>query len=151
MGMKRGQVSTELLIIIGILLLLLVPLLFYSYNRANVAKEDIGIQKAEFAAQRLARLSDSIGYMGGASEIVDEIQLPPYVKSISVDPLTGHDIIINMDSTTGTKEIVASSAFKINADSFIGQKFQEGDYWVDIKAISDPANPDYQIMMTLQK
>ena len=46
---------------------------------------------------------------------------------------------------------MASSAFKINADSFIGQKFQEGDYWVDIKAISDPANPDYQIMMTLQK
>ncbi|MCX6772770.1 MAG: hypothetical protein NTV88_03290 [Candidatus Micrarchaeota archaeon] len=150
MNSKRGQVSTELLIIIGMMLLLLVPLLYYSYSRANVVKEDAGIQKAEFAVQRMARLADSIGYMGGASEILDEIQLPQYVKSISVDEKTGHDIIIEMDSTTGIKQIVKSSAFKIKAVGFDNRKLQEGSYWVDIKAISDPANPDYQILMTLQ-
>ena len=147
MGRRKGQVSTELLIIIGILLLLLVPLLFYGYNRANIAKEDIGIQKAEFAAERMARLSDSVGYMGGASEIVDQVELPDYVSNITIGS-NRHDIVISMDSTTGRKQIVKSSAFNLTSSGFekIGGA---GDYWMDIKALSnDPGNA--QVMITVQ-
>ena len=145
---SRGQVSTELLIIIGLLLLLLVPLLFYAYNRTNIAKEDIGVQKAEFAAQRMARLADAIGYMGGESRIVDEIQIPPHVTSISVRG-NGHDIVFTMDSTTGTKEIVKSSAFKILLVGF-DRGIREGNYWVDIQALSEPGPNDETVMMSLQ-
>jgi len=135
MSSKRGQLSTELLIIIGLMLLLLVPLLYYAYNRANIAKEDIGIQKAEFAAERLARLADSVGYLGGASMIIDEIEIPPGVKSVSISG-NKHDIVFEMDTSTGTKQIVKSSAFSIR-DAGVGTIKREGSYQVKIQALSD--------------
>ena len=132
---RKGQLSTELLIIIGLMLLLLVPLLYYAYNRANIAKEDIGVQKAEFAAERLARLADSIGYLGGTSMIIDEIEIPPGVKSVSISE-NKHDIVFDMDTSTGIKQIVKSSAFSIR-DSGVGTIKREGSYQVKIQALSD--------------
>lgn len=147
MQRKRGQVSTELLIIIGILLLLLVPLLYYGYSRAGIAREDIGVQKADFAAERMARLADSVGYLGGASEIVDEVQMPQYLDNVTIGP-NGHDIVISMETASGLKQVVRSSAFNITAVNF-GRLAGEGDYWLDFKALSD-TNSSSQVMITVQ-
>ena len=147
MSSKHGQLSTELLIIIGLMLLLLVPLLYYAYNRANIAKEDIGVQKAEFAAERLARLADSIGYLGGTSMIIDEIEIPPGVKSVSISE-NKHDIVFDMDTSTGIKQIVKSSAFSIR-DSGVGTIKREGSYQVKIQALSDFEGEE-QIEMALE-
>lgn len=151
MSSQRGQLSTELLIIIGLMLLLLVPLIFYAYNRANIAKEDIAIQKAEFAAERLARLADSVGYLGGASAIVDEIEVPENVKSVSIQG-SGHDIVFEIDSSTGTKQIVKSSAFRIKDDGArgIGSISRPGSYWVEVSALPFGDESGAQVGMKLQ-
>lgn len=151
---RLGQISTEMLMIIGLMLLLLVPLLFYAYNRTNIAKEDISVQKAEFAAERLARLSDSIGYMGGASAIVDEIEIPPNVRSVSIQGAgtlgRGHDIVFDMDSSTGTKQIVKSSSFVITSSGLEKITRSGGTYWVEISALplDDPSGA--QVRMELK-
>lgn len=128
---SRGQASAELLIIIGFMLLLLIPLLLYSYGRVSIANEDIAVQKAEFAANRLASLSDSVGYLGGEAAIVEEFEMPPSLKGISV---SGHDIIFLVDSSAGAKQIVKTSAFNLTSGGL--ENIQKaGTYFLQVSAL----------------
>jgi len=134
----KGQVSTEMLVIVGLMLLLLTPLLIYAYGRSNVAQEDLAVQKAEFAVQRLASAADSVGYLGGAAAVVEEIEIPPYVKSVYLSN-NGHDIVFDMEVSGGKKQIVKSSAFVIDGPGF-SRVGKEGTYFFEVKALSDYSN-----------
>ena len=132
MERMRGQASTEVLVLVGVALFLLLPVLLYAYGRANVSGEDLSTQKAEFAAHRLATLADSVGYLGGGAKIVDEIEIPPYVKSVGV---SGRDIIIELDSATGKKQIVAGTSFVLNQTGFASIT-KSGTYFIEVDALS---------------
>jgi len=142
----RGQVSTEVLLLVGMALFLLLPVVLYAYSRANVSGEDLSVQKAEFAAHRLAALADSVGYLGGASGVVDEIEIPPYVKSVTV---SNHDIIFEMDSSSGKKQIVSSSAFNLTSSGF-GGITKAGTYYIEVLALSATDTGTAQVSMTLR-
>ena len=148
MGYRKGQVSIEILMLIGLMLALLIPLIMYSLGRANAAQEDFATQRAEFAAQRLARLADSVGYLGGAAAVVDQIDGPPYGKSISIGG-KGHDIIFEMDSTAGKKQIVQTTSFQIHAVGFDRIK-KEGSYFVEVRTLSNFTSGADQVGMTVK-
>ncbi|MFA6907697.1 MAG: hypothetical protein WC263_02620 [Candidatus Micrarchaeia archaeon] len=147
-GCARGQMSTEILILVGMALFLLMPVMLYAYGRANVSGEDLSTQKAEFAAHRLASLADSVGYLGGGAKIIDEIEIPPYVKSVGV---SGRDIVIEMDSAGGKKQIVAGSSFVLSQAGF-SRITKSGTYFIEVGALSvTRANPgDAQVMLSVQ-
>jgi len=132
----RGQVSTELLLLIGVMLLLMVPLLLYSRSRADMAGEEIATQKAEFAAQRIVSMADSVGYLGGAAKVVEELDVPPNLVRAYT---SGHDVVFELDTSTGRKEIVKSSAFNL-ASSGLGNISKAGTYFVEISAMP-PSSP----------
>lgn len=141
---SRGQASAELLIIIGFMLLLLIPLLLYSYGRVSIANEDIAVQKAEFAANRLAYLSDSVGYLGGEAAIVEEFEMPPNLKGITV---SGHDIILLVDSSAGAKQIVKTSAFNLTSGGL--ENIQKaGTYFLQVSAL--PTGGGAQVKIELK-
>ena len=142
----RGQMSTEVLILIGMALFLLLPVLLYAYGRTNVSGEDLSVQKAEFAVHRLASLADSVGYLGGASAVIDEIEIPPYVRSVSVN---GRDIIIEMDSAGGKKQIVAGSSFVLNQTGF-SRITKSGTYFIEVRALSTTGTGGAQVGMSLK-
>lgn len=144
---KRGQASTEILILIGLLLLLMLPLLLYAYGRSNVAREDLGVQKAEFLVQRLASAADSVGYLGGAAAVVEEVEVPPNVKSLSVK--NGRDIVLEMDAVSGKKQIVKGTAFGIDALNF-GAIKKSGTYFVEIRALSNLNGSTNQVSMEVK-
>jgi hypothetical protein len=129
----KAQVSTEILVLVGMVLVLLLPMLFYAHGKANVAKEDAAVQKAEFAAQRLASAVDSVGYLGGQTILVEEIEMPEYVTAFGVQ---GKDVVFDMDSTTGKKQIVKSTAFKIDAHSSLENVKKQGTYFIRISALA---------------
>ncbi|MEM4554715.1 MAG: hypothetical protein QXT25_02595 [Candidatus Anstonellaceae archaeon] len=133
--MQKGQISTETLAIVGVILLLMVPFILYAIGKSNNAKEDFAVQKAEFAAQRLARLVDSIGYLGGSSAIVEQVEVPPYVKSLNISG-GGHDIVFQMETSSGKKEIVRTTAFNVTAEGLERVK-KEGTYYFEIRALSN--------------
>ncbi|MFA6214864.1 MAG: hypothetical protein WC717_06350 [Candidatus Micrarchaeia archaeon] len=143
----RGQVSTEILVLIGVALFLLIPVLLYAYGRANVSGEDLAVQKAEFAAHRLASLADSVGYLGGGAKIIDEIEIPPYVKSVSVN---GHDIVIEMEPGSGRKQIVAGTSFVLEGTGF-SRISRPGTYFIEVGALSasrdDPSAPQVGLIV----
>ena len=133
----KGQVSTEMLALVGIMLFLLLPLLLYAYGKSNSSNEDISVQKAEFAVQRLASSADSVGYLGGKAGIVEEIEIPPNIKSITLG-LNKHDIIMEVSSSSGRKQIVKSSTFKIRESGF-DRINKAGTYFFEIIALSEYA------------
>lgn len=132
--MARGQVSTEVLILIGLMLLILVPLLLYAYSRANVAGEDISVQKAEFAASRLASAASSVGYLGPAAAVIEEVEIPANLRQIRTD---GNNIVLEMDSSTGVRQIVKATPFPLSA-SGLSQVKKAGTYFFKISALDSP-------------
>ena len=130
---SRGQASTEILALIGMFLMLLIPLLLYAYGRANTTSEDLSVQKAEFAASRLATAADSVGYLGGEAAVVEEIEIPANVNSLRVNRT---DIIFDLDVTGGKKQIVKSSAFTLKAEGLDRIK-RSGTYYFEIAAVSN--------------
>jgi len=146
-NMRKGQASTEILVLIGMFLLLLLPLLFYAYSRTNITNEDLSVQKAEFAASRLATAADSVGYLGGEAAVVEEIETPPNLNWVEIH---GSDIIFDMQSSSGKKQVVKSSAFNISAQG-LEKMSAQGTYFVEIAAISDYARRNTaQVSMTLK-
>lgn len=144
----HGQVSTEILLLMGLMLALLIPLIMYAFGRANAAQEDFATQRAEFAAQRLARLADSVGYLGGAAAVVDQVDVPPHVKSIRIGG-SGHDIVFEMDSTAGRKQIVQTTSFQIHSVGF-ERITKEGSYFVEVRALSNFTSGADQVGMTVK-
>ena len=114
---RRAQISTEVLILVGLMLALLVPLLIYSYNRAEIARGDLSVQKAEFAAERLAAVSNSVGYLGGATKMIEEIEMPQHMKRVYVN---NHDIVIEVYSSGGVKQIVKTTDFELESPHGFG-------------------------------
>jgi hypothetical protein len=55
----KGQVSTELLVIVALVLLIFIPLLVLVYMKANEASQQIGSYQAELAISRVASLANS--------------------------------------------------------------------------------------------
>ena len=148
MKCSRAQASTEILVLVGVALFLLLPVLLYAYGRANVSNEDLSVQKAEFAAHRLATLADSVGYLGGGAKIVDEIEVPPYVKNVSV---SGRDIVFEIDSSNGKKQVVAGTSFVLEQANF-SRITQSGTYFIEVDALSvsrtNPSAP--QVRLSVQ-
>jgi len=142
----RGQASVEILVLVGMALFLLIPVLFYAYGRATVSGEDLSVQKAEFAAHRLASLADSVGYLGGASAIIDEIEIPPNVKSVRVN---GKDIVLEMDAAVGKKQIVAGSSFVLNGTGF-ERIVKSGTYFIEVRALPFAGAGGEQVGLAVQ-
>jgi hypothetical protein len=130
----KGQISSEILILIGMLLVFLVPLLLYGYGKINQAGDDLSIQQAEFSAQRLASLSDSVGYLGGNAAIIDEIQIPSDTENISIQ--NNRDVVITVDSPAGPEQIVQASYFNLTSPN-MNSIVRPGNYFIDVQAISN--------------
>jgi len=132
-AMKKGQVSTEILMLIGLLLLLMLPVLMYADGRAGVTGEDMTVQRAEFVVQRLSSSVDSVGYLGGAAGLVEEIEIPSNFKNLTVN---GRDVIITIDSSAGKKQIVKGTGFRIKSVG-LGNISKAGTYFIEITALSN--------------
>ncbi|MCX8194923.1 MAG: hypothetical protein N3G22_02345 [Candidatus Micrarchaeota archaeon] len=139
--MQKGQVSTELLVLIGLVLLLMFPLLIYSRNKAEMANENMAIQKAEFAAQRMASAADSVGYLGGSAKIIEEIEVPSNIKRAYVN---GHDIVFELETSNGITQVVKSSAFNLTSSGFERIK-KSGTYYFEVSALPLGSSSSVQI------
>ncbi|MCK4319312.1 hypothetical protein KAW38_01950 [Candidatus Micrarchaeota archaeon] len=96
---KKGQVSTELLLVVGFVLLLFIPLLFIMYQQTDALIEGFSYLHAHLAVHRLAYLINSVGYMGDGSSIVLTIYLPHNVESLEVrssDLSAGSEVMVKL-------------------------------------------------------
>ncbi|NYZ77410.1 hypothetical protein H0O02_03790 [Candidatus Micrarchaeota archaeon] len=106
MNSKKGQVSTELLVIVGLVLVVFIPLLTLVYFKATEANEQIAAYQAELLVFRLAYLANSVGSLGTNSTIYTDLYIPQdivYLKSATFG--NGGEITLKLLTIEGETEI----------------------------------------------
>jgi type II secretory pathway pseudopilin PulG len=105
--MNRGQISTELLVIVAVVLAIFVPLLVAVYFKANEANAQIGSYQAELAVFRLAYLANSVGALGTETSVTTDVYIPPGVTNITIRGIEGGgEVIFKIQTTGGESELV---------------------------------------------
>ncbi len=81
----KGQVSTELLVIVALVLLIFIPLLVLVYFKANDANQQIAAYQAELSVSRIASLANSVGSLGTDTSVTTDVFIPPNTIEMRVD------------------------------------------------------------------
>lgn len=129
--MKKGQVSNELLVVVGFILLLFIPLMFVMYLKLADANADLSILQAHFSAVRIAYLVNAIGYMGQGSSIITEIYVSGNVREVSIG---GNEVVIIAGLPSGDSAIVKPTSFGMEGMQKITSP---GRYRLEIENIGD--------------
>ncbi|MFH1685614.1 MAG: hypothetical protein ABH983_04885 [Candidatus Micrarchaeota archaeon] len=98
----KGQVSTELLVIVALVLLIFIPLLVLVYFKANEANQQIAAYQAELSVSRIASLANSVGSLGTNTSVTTDIYVPPNTLAMNVTSVgRAGEISLTMDSPQG--------------------------------------------------
>ncbi|MDD5337624.1 MAG: hypothetical protein PHS02_04025 [Candidatus ainarchaeum sp.] len=83
----KGQVSTELLVVIGFVVLLFIPLIMVVYYKTNELNRDIGGMQSRLLTSKLAFIANSLGYLGSGNSLKSEFSLPEGVRTLEFNTL----------------------------------------------------------------
>ena len=133
----KGQLSIELIVIIGLVLVVFIPLLVMVYYKSNEANEEIALHQAELAVFRLAYLANSVGSLGTNTTLYADVYVPKNVGSIKITRVgSGGEITFVMNNANSkTNEISSIIKYKIDKDQTITpnaggwMRFQIGSDW----------------------
>lgn len=123
----RGQVSNELLVVVGFILLILIPLLYIMFFKMDAIRADLSMLQVHFSVARIAFLINAVGYMGDGSAVITEIYIPETVESVTIGGSTEHEVVFSMLSQGQTNEIVQPTAFPIEVTDAPGEILQFAD------------------------
>ena len=133
----KGQVSNELLVVVGFVILILIPLLYVMFFKMEAINADLAMLQVHFSVARLAFLINAIGYMGDGSAMITEIYIPETVDSISLGESCKHEVVFTMVYQGQINEIVQPTAFEIkqgtDAPSFADVDAGGGRYRVELE------------------
>jgi uncharacterized protein (UPF0333 family) len=111
--MKKGQVSNELLVVVGFILLILIPMLYIMYFRMDAIRADLALLQIHFSVARIAFLVNAVGYMGDGSAMITEIYVPDGVQAVAIG---GNEIVFTLPLDGEDNEVVQPTAFKVLLD-----------------------------------
>jgi uncharacterized protein (UPF0333 family) len=102
----KGQVSTELLIIVALVLLIFIPLLVLVYLKANEANQQVASYQAELAVSRIASLANSVGSLGTNTTVTTDVFVPPNtVNFTTIKSGRGGEIVLTLNTPQGVSEV----------------------------------------------
>ncbi|NYZ74632.1 hypothetical protein H0O00_05790 [Candidatus Micrarchaeota archaeon] len=111
----KGQVSTELLVIVGLILLIFIPLLVLVYVKANEANQQIASYQAELTVTRIASLANSVGSLGTDTSVETDVYLPPNTINLTtVKSGHGGEIILYVSGPEGESPIADVIKYQIS-------------------------------------
>ncbi|MDO8556027.1 MAG: hypothetical protein Q7R96_02525 [Nanoarchaeota archaeon] len=101
--MKRGQASTEYLFLLGMLLFVLIPSVYYSFYRAH---QDIRQTQVEELALIMQQSVNTMYRLGGENQEVIEVHIPTIVKGIVADNVK--ELVFQVETAIDNGTAVAS-------------------------------------------
>lgn len=147
----RGQVSTELLMIIALILLIFIPLLVLVYVKAGEANQQIGSYQAELTVSRVASLANSVGSLGTDTSVITDVYIPPNTVSFeTINTGGGGEIILRVETNEGPTEIVDIIRYPISNPDVIADDITAGS-WIRVRISSDFDNVNNQAQITIEK
>jgi hypothetical protein len=124
----KGQVSNELLVVVGFILIILIPLLYIMFFKMDAIRTDLAMLQVHFSVARIAFLVNAIGYMGDGSAMITEIYIPENVESVSLGGGSGHEVMFSLISAGELNEIVQPTVFPIRINDEDPPSFAEEEY-----------------------
>lgn len=107
---KRGQISTEYMILMGFIGFIVVGILGVGMMYASQIKDKIKFNQISQAASKIAQTAESVYYSGKPSKLTITVYIPEGVTSIS---LQGREIVFNVSTNTGSNSIGYTSRVNI--------------------------------------
>ena len=113
----KAQVSTELLVIIGLILLVFIPLLTLVYFKANESTQQIASYQTELAVFRIAYLANSVGALGTNTTVYTDIYIPQNVRAFTTKSTGGGgEITMVVDTQQGQSDVVEIVKYPIEGE-----------------------------------
>ncbi|MEW6748592.1 MAG: hypothetical protein AB1295_02715 [Candidatus Micrarchaeota archaeon] len=133
----KGQVSTELLVIVALVLLIFIPLLVLVYVKASEANQQIASYQAELAVTRVASLANSVGSLGTDTTVVTDIYIPPNTVSLeTVQSGRGGEIILAINTPEGPKDSAEIIKYPLSNPGSLADASVAGG-WMKLKISSE--------------
>ncbi|MEM3422187.1 MAG: hypothetical protein QXF35_00275 [Candidatus Bilamarchaeaceae archaeon] len=85
----KGQVSTELMVIIAVIFVIFIPLLVFVYTKADEAQREMAAYQAQIATFRTAYLINSVGSLGANTIVYSDVYIPGGTKYFRVKNVGG--------------------------------------------------------------
>ncbi len=142
----KGQVSTELLVIVALVLLIFIPLLVLVYFKANEANQQIAAYQAELSVSRIASLANSVGSLGTNTSVTTDIYVPPNTLAMNVSSVgRAGEISLTMDSPQGpTTPVVEIIRYPLSNPGTLADKDSAGG-WMRLRISSEFVNNEASI------
>lgn len=80
--MKKGQVATEYMLLVGIVLFITIPIFYYAITNSS---QSIRMNEASNVVDAIAKTADTVYALGPGSQDYIQIMIPGGVESISFD------------------------------------------------------------------
>lgn len=133
----KGQVSTELLVIIGLVLLLFIPLLVLVYFKANESNQQVSAYQAQLATSRLAYLANSVGSLGSNTTVRTEVFIPKDTVSMELkNSGNGAEVILSLEDNYGKNDVVEIIRYPIKNPKQLAASTSSGG-WMRVKISAD--------------
>ncbi len=128
---SRGQVSVELLIVLGVVMILVLPSLLSVYFRINRANEQLSVNQADMAGTRIANTISLVGAASGSS-LISQVIMPSNVKNISI---ADNEVVITLQTQNGLTSIVKNTPYNASVpQSVLDRMLQPGTYMLEIRS-----------------
>lgn len=132
----KGQISTELLVIVALVLLIFIPLLVLVYMKANEANQQIASYQAELAVTRVASLANAVGSLGTNTSVVTDVYLPQNMVSFkTVQSGRGGEVILTLQTPDGIKDTPEIIKFPLDNPGTLAEASAAGG-WMKINITS---------------
>jgi hypothetical protein len=132
----KGQVSTELLIIVALVLLIFIPLLVLVYLKAGEANQQIASYQAELAVNRLASLANSVGSLGTNSSVVTDVYVPPNTVYLKTEQSgRAGQLVLRLKTPQGEQDSPAIIKYPISDPGTLAEATSSGT-WMKVRITS---------------
>lgn len=132
----KGQVSTELLVVVALVLLVFIPLLVMVYMKANEANQEIASYQADLAVSRIASLANSVGSLGSNTWVTTDIYLPPNTIDLRANQSgRGGEITLRLKTPQGETEPSDVVKYRISNPGIVADSSAAGS-WARIRITS---------------
>lgn len=103
---KRGQISTEYIIITSFILFLVLSALGVAMFYSNEIRDSIKFSQLQSFSQKITSIAESVYYSGEPSRTTTDVYMPKGVNSVSVQ---GREISFDISTATGNNLISFTS------------------------------------------
>jgi len=126
--MKKGQISTELLVVVGLVLVIFIPLLVLVYFKAGEAQTEMAAYQAQLVVFRIAYLSNSVGSLGTETTVYTDLYIPRNTLSLrTMNTGDGAEVQLKLQGDQGESDVAEVIRYRLTSDSET-ELVEEGSY-----------------------